>query len=501
MNFICPYCELNLKCDDDLAGQVVRCPNCDGKIKVPALDAGAQTSGGSAAGGDAEGETDGGKDSGASPGAAWEPTDTSNVPLLASFGGGAVLTALFYLLSFPIRATGFGELFWARGWVPVVTVFLMAWSLSILLLKFRKLRQQKRALLIDVLPTSIGEEITIGNVARFLEHVRSLPAGLQQSLIVKRMQLGLQHFQVRHSNPEVANMMMSQSEIDGGTISSSYSTLKVFLWAIPIMGFVGTVLGISDAVGGFSGSLEAAQDISVLKSSLNNVTSGLATAFDTTLIALVMSLILSFPANAMQKAEEDLLAWLDAYCNENLLKRLNDGGGLAGGGGDAESAIQAIGQTLTHSHQSIMMEFRQVQESMGEVQVKQVDLLEKMAAAVDAQLAKIEDRAQAHQENVDQSMREHQEQVQQDFAKVIKPIAKAMKEISDQSRELESRAGEVIEDTTDELRAHMAAVAEGLGGLNQVLTKLGEKQIVIQQIRRRRSWFGFLSWKRDRKKR
>ena len=45
----------------------------------------------------------------------------------------------------------------------------------------------------------------------------------------------------------------------------------------------------------------------------------------TTLIALVMSLIVMFPTSSLQKMEEDLLNWVDEYCNENLLKRLDDG--------------------------------------------------------------------------------------------------------------------------------------------------------------------------------
>jgi hypothetical protein len=68
-------------------------------------------------------------------------------------------------------------------------------------------------------------------------------------------------------------------------VQSSYTLSNVFIWAIPILGFIGTVIGIGQAVGAFSGSLDQAQDISLLKKSLNDVTGGLATAFDTTLHA------------------------------------------------------------------------------------------------------------------------------------------------------------------------------------------------------------------------
>ena len=43
-------------------------------------------------------------------------------------------------------------------------------------------------------------------------------------------------------------MLKSQSEIDATMVDSSYVLIKVFIWAIPILGFIGTVLGISEAV-------------------------------------------------------------------------------------------------------------------------------------------------------------------------------------------------------------------------------------------------------------
>ena len=67
----------------------------------------------------------------------------------------------------------------------------------------------------------------------------------------------------------------------------------------------------------------------------NENPSHLGVAFDTTLLALVLSLFVKIPQSALQKSEEDLVTWVDEYCNENLLKRLNDGreGGAERGAG------------------------------------------------------------------------------------------------------------------------------------------------------------------------
>ena len=74
---------------------------------------------------------------------------------------------------------------------------------------------------------------------------------------------------------QVASMMQSQSDIDANSIAGSYTISKVFLWAIPILGFIGTVLGISEAIGGFS---TETSDPEKLKESISSVTGGLPQA-------------------------------------------------------------------------------------------------------------------------------------------------------------------------------------------------------------------------------
>ena len=209
--------------------------------------------------------------------------------------------------------------------------------------------------------------------------------------MLKRILRGLEHFKARESNPEVASMMNMQSEIDAGKISGSYTLVKVFLWAIPIMGFIGTVLGISTAIAGLAGGLgEMGGDMDRLMDQLTNVTVGLGVAFDTTLVALCMSIVLSFPASSMQKAEEDLLAEVDGYCLENLLKRLSDAGGVSDVAGNTRSLVNALAPALAENQQDLLKELRDVGAGMAAGQARQLELVERTTAAIEAQRAAIE---------------------------------------------------------------------------------------------------------------
>ncbi|MBT5690236.1 MAG: hypothetical protein HOI65_03880 [Opitutae bacterium] len=256
----------------------------------------------------------------------------------------------------------FAELFYERGWVPYALIMMMGWGLGILFFKSRKLKYQRQAMHYDLLPSVISDEIRVENIDGFAEHLDSLKIDPHRNFLMNRVLRGLEHFSVRRNHSDTANMLASQSEIDATTVESSYTLLKVFIWAIPILGFIGTVIGISDAVASFSGELDSAGDIDQLRNKLSEVTQGLGVAFDTTLVALVMSLIVMFPTTMTQKAEEDLLNQVDDYSNENFLKRLREDH-LAGNGEPTEQMAHLQqqmmelyqGQTETFEHMSQLL--------------------------------------------------------------------------------------------------------------------------------------------------
>ena len=231
--------------------------------------------------------------------------------------------------------------FYDRGWVPFVLTYLTCWSFAILWFKRRKLVNQLNVMQFKLLPEEISEDIRVENLPHFDAHVKRLGFDPKESFLVTRILRGLEHFGVRRNHSETADMLKSQSEIDAAMIDSSYVIVKVFIWAIPILGFIGTVLGISDAVSSFGGDMGAAADIEVIKEKLGQVTGGLSEAFDTTLVSLVFSLFVMFPTSMMQKNEEDLLNKVDEYCNEYFLKRLreSEGDGLAAGDAGGSAAL------------------------------------------------------------------------------------------------------------------------------------------------------------------
>ena len=440
MEFICPRCQIQLKSEPEHAGQVVLCPACNFRLKIPANMP---------------------KSAVSRPGAAkptsgrlaWKETDPTNPNMFVSLGIGIGLLAFWFLILLPFNpAAGksnsnyttleyVASLFFKHFLVSFLNTLFFCWSIAILFLKFHKLRHQKAALLLDVLPMRICKEINAGNVAQFIDHVYMLPRKMRDSLMVNRIRKALELFEIRQSASDVREMMASQSDIDSARIGGSYSLTRAFLWAIPLLGFIGTVIGLSQAIGGMN--FANIEDVGKIVSSINNVTSGLGTAFDATLLGLVLAMTLNFPINSLSKQEDDNLNAIDAFCNEVLLPRLNDGVGA--GNGNVAAIADTVVKQLVNAHQDLL-----------------------------ADLNALSSRMVDYATSLDEKMAAFQQTVTEEF--VTKTTA--MRDESDKA----------VKESMDKVSAYLGGLESGIKGLNEVLTSLGGKQIVIQQVKRKWPW-------------
>tara|TARA_Y100001947_G_C10335899_1_gene303009 strand:+ start:566 stop:1636 length:1071 start_codon:yes stop_codon:yes gene_type:complete len=288
-----------------------------------------------------------------------------NMALTAGIGLGLEVAFYAFLLVFKLSDSTriFYDYFYERGWVPFVLTYLTCWSFAILWVKSRKLKSQQNVMQFKLLPEDIAPEIRVEFLPHFDAHIKRLGFDPRQSFLLTRILRGLEHFGVRKNHSETADMLKSQSEIDATMVDSSYVLIKVFIWAIPILGFIGTVLGISEAVSSFGGDMGAASDIEKIKEKLGQVTGGLSEAFDTTLVSLAFSLCVMFPTSVMQKNEEDLLNKVDEYCNEYFLKRLREPMEGVVSGDPSQSADASFVQR-TENLQAYLL---QIQESQSVV--------------------------------------------------------------------------------------------------------------------------------------
>jgi uncharacterized protein YdcH (DUF465 family) len=303
--------------------------------------------------------------------------------------------------------------------------------MAICVLKFQKLKHQRAALLLDVLPMDLGKEINAENVGRFLDHIYQLPARLRDSLMVNRIRKALEFFEVRQNVREVGSMMENQANIDSSRIGGSYILVRAFLWAIPLLGFIGTVVGLSGAIGGMS--FANVEDVSKIVGSINAVTSGLGTAFDATLLGLVFAVVLNFPLNSLSKHEDEMLNELDAFCNEVLLPRLDDGAGPAGGD------LDAVGNAVVQSIANVQSEFL-------------TDLNALSARLLD------------YTDNLDRRVEDHQGLVNQEFVENMRKMRGEVGDVLQESLQLTRKAEDTQKLVTEQFLQNMSSMRSDVGG-------------------------------------
>ncbi len=249
-------------------------------------------------------------------------------PVEQSFKSPLILTALFVLIPTLLLYWFLGDsnsiprvfkLFFGNWISPVILWFFCA-SFLHLILKRKKLRQeQQHTENVNKLLTTtlVVDQISTPNDENFLtdlKNVNGTKVDASQNLLFSRLSLFLNH---HDSNIDETFGIKEREQLRG-----SFSQPRFMVWAIPILGFIGTVWGISNGIAHFSDAMTSTSSVgdvsTMLKENLPLVTNSLATAFDTTLLALLLSIPLMMFMLALEKDEEAYLIDLEERWSHDI---------------------------------------------------------------------------------------------------------------------------------------------------------------------------------------
>jgi len=236
-------------------------------------------------------------------------------------------TGFLALMFFLYRRPSSAIYFLARAFVregnlyatlPATLCFFL--GLVILALKIPKLNLQRRALDLAAVPQHHDFVLNETTARTVLERLRSLVDDAKHFILLNRIDRALSNLQNIGGVSDVSAILHTQAENDENQVASSYALINAMIWAIPVLGFVGTVIGLSSAMGKFN--LGADADVSQIKASLGPVVAGLSTAFETTLVGLVFALVLHLLSDLMQEHETDFLDECNDYCHAHVVSKL-----------------------------------------------------------------------------------------------------------------------------------------------------------------------------------
>jgi biopolymer transport protein ExbB/TolQ len=200
----------------------------------------------------------------------------------------------------------------------MVCYAMCTWAGFILFSRWLEVRRQYRAFGLNLLDTDAGACILPEDARLLQRRIEQKTARGGPYILVNMIRLALGKYAVSRSGRDVSETIRTQADVDLGRLVSSMATVHYLAWAIPAIGFLGTVRGLATSLtlGG-----ETQKEITVF---IKEATAHLNVAFDCTLIALALSLIVMFLLHSVQRDEEALVIDCQQYCLEHLVGRLYD---------------------------------------------------------------------------------------------------------------------------------------------------------------------------------
>jgi biopolymer transport protein ExbB/TolQ len=194
-----------------------------------------------------------------------------------------------------------------------ICFILALWSLAIMGYKVWTLRRGQRLLQMDLLHLPEGMKILPEDSRDYARQVEALPQELRRELLPRALLSGLHRFGSTRNIQDVASAIRDTCELEFGRLEAELSMVRYVAWAIPAIGFVGTVRGIGE-------SLQQAHK--AVEGDVSGVVAGLGIAFNSTLVALALSIFVMFLLHQVQLRQERAVLDTEEFLDTRVVRQL-----------------------------------------------------------------------------------------------------------------------------------------------------------------------------------
>ncbi len=281
--------------------------------------------------------------------------------------------------------------------------------------------------------------------------LQSLPEKLASAptLLMQRIRSALEFLHRGGSAEELSTHLAQLATRDQQQLQESLALVRIVVWAIPILGFLGTVVGITLAI--------ANLDPKALESSLGTVVGGLGVAFDTTALALALSMVLMFTLFVVQRMQHRALAAVEQRVQEELMDRVVAQSLTL----PAELApVRHLAELLLQQTQQLVQNQVQLwQQALGKVQQQGAQLTQQVATASARALAQVLEK---HSQHLAQLSHDHHRRLQSQLEQATQALQEHRQVLQEQLQ--------LWQQQSDKLAEVLQAVAQ-IHNLEQALQR------------------------------
>lgn len=200
-----------------------------------------------------------------------------------------------------------------RDFEQETCLILMFWAIAIIGLKLHRNRQENKLLQRPLLNIAEGMSVLPQDARDFARPLQALPPHERGYLLPRALLTALQRFSSTRNIQDVSGVVKDVCTTEADRLDSELTIVRYIAWAIPSIGFLGTVRGISQAL---------AQAHKAVSGDILGVTTSLGVAFNSTFVALVVSIFLMFLLYQLQLMQDRLVLDTQNYCDNYLVRHL-----------------------------------------------------------------------------------------------------------------------------------------------------------------------------------
>ena len=190
---------------------------------------------------------------------------------------------------------------------------LMFWALAIMTFKGSRIFAERKLFDKALIPVTEGSKILSEDARQLARPIEALPELSRDYLLPRVLSVALQRLGSGSNIQEISASIRDECDIESQRLDTELSMIRYIAWAIPSIGFIGTVRGIGSAL---------ADAHEAISGNIAGVTASLGVAFNSTFIALLISILIMFLSHQLTLQQERLVLSAQRYCDKNLLRHI-----------------------------------------------------------------------------------------------------------------------------------------------------------------------------------
>ena len=200
-----------------------------------------------------------------------------------------------------------------RDYEQEIAFILAIWSIGLIVQQARSVGRNRRLLENTYVDVDENHVVLPDDARAYARPLERLPFEEQDMFLPRALMVGLNRFGATKSVQDAAEAVTDECEFEASRLDAQLSMVRFTAWAIPAIGFVGTVRGIGHA-------LTEAQ--AALHGDISGVTLGLGVTFNATLTALSLSILVMFCLHQLQQAQDRLVLDTRTYIDRGLIRHM-----------------------------------------------------------------------------------------------------------------------------------------------------------------------------------